>query len=105
MGSPQALTIQLGHLTGESLEPPPSLDAITYRLRQRLRHVIARGLTLLAPEADVEVRPVLLTLLAAALRLAAGAIGLGHRSEDRPLGQPGHLAQQPLLGLLNAPNR
>ena len=92
MGRPQALTIQLGHLTGESLEPPPSLDAISYRLRQRLRHVIARGLTFLAPEADVEVRPVLLPLLAAALRLAAGAIGLGHRSEDRPLGQTRQLA-------------
>jgi len=105
MGSPQALTIQLGHLTGQGLEFSPGLDTIAYRVGQSRGHVIARGPAFLAPEADVEVRPVLLPLLAAALRLAAGAIGLGYRSEDRPLGQPGHLAQQPLLDLLDAPNR
>jgi hypothetical protein len=92
MGKPQALTIELGHLPGEGLELPPSLHTIAHRIGQRLRHVVARGLALLAPEADVEVRPVLLPLLAAAVRLAARAVGLGERSEDRPLGQPGHLA-------------
>ena len=92
MGDPQALTIQLSHFTGEGLQLSPRLDAITYRPGQRRRHVIARGLALLAPEADVEVRPVLLALLAAAVRLATGAVGLGERSENRPLGQPGHLA-------------
>lgn len=105
MGSPQALPIQLGQLASEGLELLPRVDAITYRLGQRLRHVIARGLALLAPEADVEVRPMLLTLLAAARRLAAGAVRLGDGSEDRPAGQPGHLAQQPLLDSLDARNR
>jgi hypothetical protein len=105
MGNPQALTIELSHLTGEGLQLSPCLDAITYRLGQRRRHVIARGLALFAPEADVEMWPVLLPLLAAAVRLAAGAVGLGDRSEDRPLGQLGHLAPQPLLGPLDAPNR
>ena len=105
MGNPQALTIQLGQLTGEGLELRPGLDTTAYRVGQRRWHVIARGLALLTPEADVEVRPVLFPLLAAAVRLAAGAVGLGHRSEDRPLCLPGHLAQQPPLGLLDAPNR
>jgi hypothetical protein len=105
MGNPQALTIQLGQLTGEGLELSPGLNTIAYRIGQSRRHVIARGLALVAPEADVEVRPVLLPLLAAAVRLAAGAVGLGERSEDRPLGQPGHLALPPLLGSLDAPNR
>jgi hypothetical protein len=99
MRDPQALTIQLGQLTSEGLELLPGFDAIAHRVAQRRRHVIARGLALLAPEANVEVRPVLLSLLAAASRLAAGAVGLGYRSEDRPLGQPPHLAQEPLLGL------
>lgn len=92
MGHPQLLPIQLGQLTSESLELLPSLNAITHRLTQWLRHVVARGLALLTPEADVEVRPVLFPLLAAAVRLTAGAIGLGHRSEDRPLGQSRQLA-------------
>lgn len=47
----------------------------------------------------------LLTLLATAVGLATGAVGLGERAEDRLLGQPGHLAPPLLLGLLNAPNR
>jgi hypothetical protein len=106
MGNPQALTIQLGQLTGEGLELLPGLDAIAYRVGQRRWHVIARGLAFLASKADVEVRPMLLALLATAVRLAASAVGLGERSEDRPLGQPGHLAPPPpLLGPLDAPNR
>ena len=104
MGNPKPLPIQLGQLASQDLELLPGPDPITYRLSQRLRHVIARGLARVASEADVEVRPVLLSLLAAALRLAAGAVRLGNRSEDRPLGQPGHLTQQP-LGSLDAPNR
>jgi hypothetical protein len=105
MGNPQALTIQLGQLTGQGLELLPGLDTIAYRVGQRRGHVIARSLAFLASEADVEVRPMLFALLAAAVRLAAGAIGLGERSEDHLLGQPGHLAPPLLLGSLNAPNR
>lgn len=105
MGQPQALTIQLGQITSENLELFPGLDTIAYRIRQRRWDVIARGLTFPAPEADVDVRPVLLALFAAALRLAARAVGLGQRTEHRPLGQPLHLAEEPLLRLLDAPNR
>jgi len=77
MGQPKTLTIQLGQITSESLQPFPGLDAIAYRTHQRRRHVIARGLAFCAPEADVNVWPVLFTLLAAAIRLAARAVSLG----------------------------
>jgi hypothetical protein len=92
MGQPQALTIQLGQITSQGLQLPPGLDTIAYRVRQGRRDVIARGLALLAPEADVDVRSVLLAPFAAAVRLAAGTIGLGQRPEHRPLGQPLHFA-------------
>lgn len=105
MGNPQALTIQLGQLTGQGLELLPGLDTIADRVGQRQGHVIARSFAFLASEADVEVRPMLLALLATAVRLAAGAVGLGERPENRPLGQPGYLAPPLLLGSLNAPNR
>ena len=105
MGSPQPLPIQLGQLTSENLELLPGLDATTYRGRLGRRYVVARGLALLATEADVGVGTVLLSLLAPAARLAAGAVGLGERPEYRTLGQPGQLSQQPLLGSLDAPNR
>lgn len=77
MGQPKALTIQLGQVTRQCLELLPGFDAISYRAYQRWRHVVARGLALCAPEADVSVWPVLLTLLAAAIRLTARAVGLG----------------------------
>jgi len=105
MQHPQTRPIQLSELTSSGLELLPCLDAITHRLAQWLRHVVARGLALRASEADVQMRAMLLALLAAAVWLAARAVGLGQRPEDRPLDQRGHLAQQPLLGLPDAPNR
>ncbi len=105
MQHPQTRPIQLSELTSSGQELLPCLDAITHRLAQWLRHVVARGLALCASEADVQMRAMLLALLAAAPRLAARAVGLGQGSEDRPLGQGSHLAQQPLLGLPDAPNR
>jgi hypothetical protein len=105
MRNPQTFSIQLSHLASQCLELLPRLDSITYRLAKLLRHVVARGLAFLAPEADVEVGSVLLPPLAAALWLAAGAVGLRERSEDRPLSQPDHLTQRLPPGLLDAPNR
>lgn len=105
MRHPQTLPIQLGELTSAGLELPPRLDTIPYRRAQRLGHVVARGLALRASEADVQMRSMLLALPAAAARLAARTVGLGQGSEDRPLSQAGHLAQQPLLGLPDVPNR
>ena len=93
MGQPKALTIQLGQITRQGLEPFPGFDAISYRAYQRWRHVVARGLAFCAPEADVDVWPVLLTLPAAAIWLAARAVGLGQRPEHRPLGQLFHLTE------------
>ncbi len=77
MQHPQTLPIQFGELTSAGLEPLPRLDTLAYRLAQRLRYVVARGLALLAAEADVEMRSMLLALPAAAPRLAARAVGLG----------------------------
>lgn len=105
MGQPEALAIQLGHLADEGLKLLPGLDPVANRLDERRRHVVAGGLAFLASEADVDVRPVLLALFAAAARLAAGAVGLGNGPEDRPLGKLLHLAQQTLPSLSNAPNR
>jgi hypothetical protein len=105
MGNPQVLAIQVGQLTGERLELFPGLDTITHRVRQSGRHVITRRLAFLASEADVQVRPMLLALLATAVWLTAGAVGLGQRSEDHLLSQLGHLAPPLLLRLLDAPNR
>jgi len=76
MRHPETLPIQLGELTGAGLEFLPRLEAIPHRRAQRLRHVVARGLALLASEADVQVGPMLLALLAAAARLAARTVGL-----------------------------
>jgi len=105
MGQPQALAIQLGQITSQGLELLPGFDAVAHGIRQRRWHVIARGLAFFAPEADVDVRPVLLTLFAAAVRLAAGPVGLGQRSKHRPLGQPSELTEQSLLRSLDAPTR
>lgn len=77
MSHPQTLPVQLGELTSAGLELPPRLDPVTHRLAQRLRDVVARGLALLAPEAHVQMRTMLLALLAAAPCLAARAVGLG----------------------------
>jgi hypothetical protein len=87
MGNPKALPIQLRQFPSKGLEILPGFDPAPYRRRQRLRHVVARGLALLAPEADVEIRPVLLSLLATTVGLATRAVGLGQRPEDRPLRQ------------------
>lgn len=93
MGQPKTLTIQLGQITRQGLELFPGFNAISYRAYQWWRHVIACGLALCAPEADVSVWPVLLTLLAAAIGLAARAVGLGQRPEHRPRGQLFHLTE------------
>ena len=77
MQHPQTLPIQLGELTSAGLELLPRLDTIPYRFAQRLRDVVARGLALFAAEADVQMRSMLLALLAAAAWLAARAVGLG----------------------------
>ncbi|PYV04211.1 MAG: hypothetical protein DMG10_08635 [Acidobacteria bacterium] len=70
----------------------PGRHARAHGLGQSLRHVIAGG-AVRSAEAHVEVRAVLVALVAAAAGASTGAIGLGEGAEKGAPGQAGEAAE------------
>ena len=76
-----------------------------HRLDQGLRDVVAGGSGVRPPETDVEVRAVLLTLMATAAGASTGAIGFGEGAKQGAPGQAVKLAEEGLSGSLVFRNR
>src|SRR5205807_1562246 len=74
---PESLPVHLRQFPQQGLQFLPDRYPTAHRLSQRLWHVISRGGARRSPKTHVEMRPMLLALLAAAAGSAAGAIGFG----------------------------
>ena len=70
-----------------------------------LRDLVTGGGALPSPVTRVEVGAVLVTLMAAAPRPTAGAIGLGQRAKEGTASRARKLAEQSVSGFLNIRNR
>jgi len=76
-----------------------------HRLDQGLRDVVAGGGAVRPTETDVEVRAVLVTLMAAAAGASTGAVGFGEGAKQGAPGQAGKLAEKGFSGGLVFRNR
>src|SRR5882672_6595078 len=106
-GAPQvAVLIQFRQFAQTLLHFLPSLYPLASGLLRSLGNIIASRLTLLPPEAHIQMGTMLWSIsLTVAARSSAGAVGFRQRSENGDLGQTLNLAQQlaSLGGGINRP--
>src|SRR3989449_4337763 len=91
---PESLPVHLRQFPQQGLQFLPDRYPTAHRLSQRLWHVISRGGARRSPKTHVEMRPMLLALLAAAAGSAAGAIGFGKSSKQGAASELGETTQE-----------
>src|SRR5213592_4125530 len=92
LARPQALPVQFRQFPQPLLQFLPGGHARTHGLGQGLRHVITGGAVRPA-ETYVEVRAVLVALVATTAGASTGAIGFGEGAEEGAPGQAGEAAE------------